>query len=67
MRRIIEEISAERYLAGAIVVSIALAAIATKVPLLAFADFVQMAAVLIASDLVIYALVKLRRLRISRD
>lgn len=67
MRRIIEEISAERYLAGAIVVSIALAAIAAKVPLLAFADFVKMAAVLIASDLVIYALVKLRLLRISRD
>ena len=67
MRRRIEEISAERYLAGAIVVSIALAAMAAKVPLLAFADFVQMAAVLIASDLVIYALVKLRLLRISRD
>jgi hypothetical protein len=67
MRRIIEVISAERYLAGAIVVSVALAAIAAKVRLLAFADFVKMAAVLIASDLVIYALVKLRLLRISRD
>ena len=67
MRRIIEEISAERYLAGAIVVSVALAAIAATLPLLAFADFVQMAAVLIASDLVIYALVKLRFLKIPRD
>ena len=67
MRSILEELIAERYLAGGIVVSIALAAIAAKVPLLAFADFVQMAAVLIASDLVIYALVKLRLLRISRD
>lgn len=67
MRRIIEQISAERYLAGAIVVSVALAAIAAKVPLLAFADFVQMAAVLIASDLVIYALMKLRLFKISRD
>lgn len=67
MRRIVQDLSAERYLAGATVVSIALAAVAAKVPLLAFADFVQMAAVLIASDLVIYALVKLRLLRISRD
>ena len=67
MRRIIEEISAERYLAGAIVVSIALAAIAARVPLLAFADFVQMAGVLIASDIVIYAFMKLRLLKISRD
>ena len=53
MRRIVQDLSAERYLAGATVVSIALAAVAAKVPLLAFADFVQMAAVLIASDLVI--------------
>ena len=67
MRRIVEEISAERYLAGAIVVSIALAAIAARVPLLAFADFVQMAGVLIASDIVIYAFMKLRLLKISRD
>lgn len=67
MRRIIEEISTGRYLAGAIVVSVALAAIAAKVPLLAFADFVQMVAVLIASDLVIYALMKLRLLKTHRD
>ena len=67
MRRIVQGISAERYLAGAIVVSIALAAIAAKVPLLAFADFVQMTAVLVAADLVIYALMKFRLLKISRD
>ncbi|HMA19599.1 MAG TPA: hypothetical protein VKO87_02285 [Gemmatimonadaceae bacterium] len=67
MRRIVQEISAERYLAGAAVVSVALAAIAAKVPLLAFADFVQMAVVLVAADIVIYALMKLRLLMISRD
>lgn len=48
-------------------VSVALAAIAAKVPLLAFADFVQMAVVLVAADIVIYALMKLRLLMISRD
>jgi hypothetical protein len=67
MRRIVQDISAERYLAGATVVSIALAAIAAKVPLLRFADFVQMAAVLIAADVVIYALMKFRLLKGSRD
>lgn len=67
MRRIVQDLSAERYLAGATVVSIALAAVAAKVPLLAFADFVQMVAVLIASDLVIYALMKLGLLKTHRD
>ena len=67
MRRIVQDISAERYLAGATVVSVALAAIAAKLPLLAFADFVQMAAVLIAADVVIYALMKLRLLKTLRD
>ena len=67
MRRIVQEISAERYLAGATVVSVALAAIAAKLPLLAFADFVQMATVLIAADVVIYALMKLRLLKTLRD
>jgi hypothetical protein len=67
MRRIVQDISAERYLAGATVVSVALAAIAAKLPLLAFADFVQMATVLIAADVVIYALMKLRLLKTLRD
>jgi hypothetical protein len=67
MRRIVQDISAERYLAGATVVSVALAAIAAKLPLHAFADFVQMATVLIAADVVIYALMKLRLLKTLRD
>lgn len=67
MRRIVQDISAERYLAGATVVSVALAAIAAKLPLLAFADFVQMATVLIAADVVIYALMKLRLLKTLQD
>jgi hypothetical protein len=58
---------AERYLAGATVVSVAVAAIAANVPLLAFADFVQMAAVLVAADIVIYALMKFRLLKALRD
>jgi hypothetical protein len=51
-------ISAERSLIGAVLVSIVVAAIASRVSALAFGSFLAMAAVLIAADIVVYALTK---------
>lgn len=61
------EISAERYLAGAVVVSVCVAAIASVVPRLAFDNLPKMAGVLVASDLVVYLLMKLRLLGRSSE
>lgn len=52
-------VSAERYLVGAVVVSVVLAAIAVQVPALSFGSFVAMAGVLVAADVVVYVLMKL--------
>ena len=51
-------VSAERYLVGAVVVSVVLAAVAAQVPALSFGSFVAMAGILIAADVVVYALMK---------
>lgn len=63
MRRIVHDISPERYLAGAAFVSVAVAGIASQIPAIAFGGFVPMASVLLAADLVIYALAKFRLLK----
>ena len=51
-------VSAERYLVGAVVVSVVLAAIAVQVPLLSFGSFVAMAGILVLADVVVYVLMK---------
>ena len=51
--------SAEGYTLIAMGISLVAAGVATKVPLIAFGSFERMAAVLIASDLVLYASMKL--------
>lgn len=52
-------VSAERYLVGAIVVSVVLAAVAARIPALSFGSFAAMAVILVAADVVVYALMKL--------
>ncbi len=51
--------SPEVYLAGAVVISLVLAAILTQIPAFAFGGFVRMAAVLVVADLALYVLMKL--------
>ena len=52
-------VSAERYFVGAVVVSIATALIASRFAFFSFGGVVQMAAVLITADVVVYVLAKL--------
>ena len=51
--------SAEQYTLVAIAISVAAAGAATQIPLIAFGSFRHMAAILVASDLVLYATMKL--------
>ena len=54
-------ISAERYLAGAVFVSVALAAIAAQFQATSFGRFKTMAITLVSADFVVYAVMRLRR------
>jgi len=58
MRDYFRKASPELYLAGSVVVSLAIATIVVRIPVLAFGRFLPVAAVLVASDLVLYVLMK---------
>ncbi len=60
-----KELSAELQLLGAVVVSLAVAAIAAQLPILSFGSFIAMAAILVAADVVVYVLTKLGMFRSS--
>ena len=57
-------VSAERYLAGAVFVSIGLAAIAAQFPVARFGTFKSMAITLVLADFVVYAAMKFRPTRL---
>ena len=67
MRAYLRNASPEVYLIIAAGVSIAIAAIVTRVPLLRFGSFVEMSIVLLASDVVIYLLMKIDLMKSPRD
>ena len=67
MRTHLRNASPELYLVVAATVSIAIAAIFTRVPLLRFGSFTGMSIVLLASDLVIYVLMKTGLMKSPRD
>ena len=67
MRARLRNASPELYLIAAGGVSIAIAAIVTRVPLLQFGSFVEMSIVLLASDVVIYLLMKIGLMKSPRD
>ncbi len=59
--------SAESSLLVAVIVSIVVAFIASRVPAIAFGSFVQMVAILVAADLVVYAVMKIGLLSTPGD
>ena len=67
MRAYLRNSSPERYLVVAAAVSIAIALIVTRVPLLRFGSFLEMSVVLLASDVVIYVLMKIGLVKSPRD
>lgn len=67
MRAYLRNASPELYLVVAAAVSIAIAAIVTRVPLLRFGSFIEMSIVLLASDVVIYLLMKTGLMKSPRD
>ena len=67
MRAYLRNASPELYLLVAAAISIAIAAIFTRVPLLHFGSFVEMSIVLLASDVVIYVLMKIGLMKSPRD
>jgi len=67
VRANVRNVLAELYLAGAVIISLVLAAILAQIPAVAFGGFFIMAAVLIAADLVLYILMKLGVLKAPRD
>lgn len=67
MRSYIRNASPELYLVVAAAVSIAIAAIVARVPLIRFGNFVEMSIVLLASDVVIYLLMKAGLMKSPRD
>lgn len=52
-------LTAEAYLAGALLISLIAAAILSRVPGLAFGGFIQMTAILVSADVLLYILMKL--------
>lgn len=60
-------VSPEMFLAGAVIISLTLAAVLSQIPGLAFGGFLVMAGVLVAADLVLYILMKLGVLKTPRD
>jgi hypothetical protein len=67
MRDYFRNASPELYLAGSVVVSIVIAAIVVRIPALAFGRFFPVAGVLVASDMVLYILMRLGLLKPPRD
>lgn len=67
MRAHLRNASPELYLVVAAAVSIAIAAIVTRVPRLQFGSFIEMSVVLLASDVVIYLLMKIGLMKSPRD
>ena len=55
----LNNVSAERSLVLSVLVSAAIAAIASRIPAVAFGSFIAMFAILIAANLVVYALTKI--------
>ena len=67
MRAYLRKPSPEQYLVVAVVISVAICAIFTQIGFLRFGSFGVMAAVLVASDVVIYLLMKLGVVKSPRD
>ena len=67
MRAYFRNASPELYLVVAVVISVAICAIFTQIGLLRFGSFGVMAAVLVASDVVIYLLMKLGVVKSPRE
>jgi hypothetical protein len=67
VREYFRNASPELYLVVAIVISIAVCAVFTRIGFLRFGSFGVMAAVLVASDVVIYLLMKLGVVKSPRD
>lgn len=67
MRAYFRNAPPELYLVVAVVISIAICAVFTQIGFLRFGSFGVMAAVLVASDVVIYLLMKLRVVKSPRD
>jgi hypothetical protein len=59
--------SAESSLLLAVIVSIVVAFVASRVPALAFGSFVQMVAILVAADLIVYLVMKIGLLSTPGD
>lgn len=60
-------VSAERSLAGAIVVSLLIAGVASRFPKLSFGSFVTMFLILVGGNVVVYLLAKLGLFRSSKS
>lgn len=67
MRERFSSASPELYLVGSVAISIAIAAIVSRIPALAFGGFRQMVIVLVISDVVLYVLMKLGVFKAPRD
>lgn len=67
MRSKFAKASPELYLAGGVIVSLVAAGIFSRVPAIAFGGFTRMAAVLVATDVVLYVLMKLGLMKAPRD
>lgn len=67
MRERFSSASPEVYLVGSVAISIAIAAVVSRIPALAFGGFLQMVIVLIISDVVLYVLMKLGVFKAPRD
>lgn len=67
MRAYLRNASPEAYFVAAAIVSIAIAAFFTWIPLLHFASFIEMAGILVVSDVVIYVLMKIGLMKSPRD
>lgn len=62
-----KNVSAERSLAGSVLISVLVAAIASRSRVLAFDSFATMALILIAGNLVVYVLTKVGLFKSSGD
>jgi len=67
VRAYLRNASPEQYLVVAVVISVAICAVFTQIGFLRFGSFAVMAAVLVASDVVVYLLMKLGVVKSSLD
>ena len=67
MREKITDVSAEVYFAVSAALSVIIALVAAQFRITAFGSFTKMAAVLIAADLLIYVLIRVRLLKAPRS